>query len=75
MCAVNRRLFFCLCLIAFLPLTAYAQDKDKKKAPQESEVWGVIKDLLTTGWLWAGLIVIGGLLWYLHYQRKHANDD
>jgi hypothetical protein len=73
--AAIRSLFFVLCLVAFLPLTAYAQDKDKKKFEPQSETGAAIKELLTTWWLWVGLIVIAGLLGYLYYLRNHQDDD
>ncbi len=75
-----RKLLFrlyCLLMLLVMPTLAFAQNDKAPVVRTEAKsgpVGAVIKDLATTWWLWAGIIVILGLLGLLFYLRNKTDD-
>jgi hypothetical protein len=66
-------------IIFLMPLALYAQQAEPKNTAYKGEgpqstAGSVFKDLMSAWWLWAGIIIILGLVGLLFYLRNKTED-
>jgi hypothetical protein len=72
-----RAVICSLFLLLLVPLAVQAQDTVPKSLTTQqapSTTGSVFKELVSAWWLWAGIIVILGLLGLLYYLRNKTED-
>jgi hypothetical protein len=63
------------CFAVMLPLFAQAKTEKRNTQPQGSKAGEMFSDLIGTWWIWAGLILLIGLIGLLVYVRNKAPED
>lgn len=66
---------YSLFFLLLMPVYALAQEKQTRQTQATQGAGGaMIRELLSTWWLWLGIIVILGLVGLLFYLRNKGDD-
>jgi len=73
--AVRNILSLVFCLLLAVPVLAQDKKAGGPTGPAPSAAKEAFMDLVTTWWLWVGIIAILALLGVLYYVRNKQDED